>query len=574
MKEPATVSGPDVECHQGRNTPSHWFLVTHPAGVTDAVLNHAYPGQGTAESPFVVDFLPEDGSNPQRYSLSKKWIITLFQALATLAVAFVSTAYSGGVLEIIRFFHVSTTVAILGLSLFVFGFAIGPLLWAPLSEFYGRQIVFFFTYAGLVAFNAGAAGAQNIHALLILRFFAGAFGASPLTNSGGVVADMFDAKERGLALCIFAMAPFLGPTLGPISGGFLGEAESWRWVEGLMAILTGILWIVCSLFVPETYAPVILRRRAAQLSKITSKAYVSKMDLSITTTKAEQIKTTLLRPWVLLFSEPIVFLTAIYIAIIYGTLYFLFAAFPIVFQQQRGWSAGIGGLAFIGVAVSMLFAVAIAMVDNKRYLRVAAASPGGRAPPEARLPPAILGSVLLPVGLFWFAWTNGAETHWAVPVTASAVFATGLVGVFLSLLTYLVDGYTVFAASALAANSVLRSLFGAAFPLFATHMYRDLGVHWASSVPAFLALACTPCPLLFYWYGERIRMRCRYAAEAAAVLEKMHAAHEGQEGTVAVEGGLERAGGQQLLVSESRVVSSENDGTVMGDWGEVREQRK
>ncbi|KAK4123426.1 MFS general substrate transporter [Parathielavia appendiculata] len=512
-KGSATVSGPDIESQNRRNTPSHWFLVTHPSGVTDAVLNHAYPGQGTAESPFVVDFLPEDGSNPLQYPMSKKWIITLLQALATLAVAFVSTAYSGGVFEIIRYFHVSTTVAILGISLYVFGFAVGPLLWAPLSEFYGRQIVFFFTYAGLAAFSAGAASAQNIHTLLILRFFAGAFGASPLTNSGGVIADMFDAKE--------------------------------------------------------TYAPVLLRRRAAQLSKIAGKVYVSKMDLSVTTPKAEQIKTTLLRPWVLLFTEPIVFLTAIYIAIIYGTLYLLFAAFPIVFQQQRGWSAGIGGLAFIGVAVGMLFAVAIAMVDNRRYVRVAAAH-GGRAPPEARLPPAILGSVLLPVGLFWFAWTNGSDVHWVVPIVASAFFAAGLVNVFLSLLTYLVDSYTVFAASALAANSVLRSLFGAAFPLFTTYMYRDLGIHWASTIPAFLALACTPCPLLFYWYGERIRMKCRYAAEAAAVERELHAAHEGREAPVAV------AGGQtgRPPVSESGAVLSEDERTVVGDGEEVREKRK
>jgi hypothetical protein len=132
-KEPVSLPGPDVESQQGRNNPSHWFLVTHPSGVTDAVLKHVYPGQGTPESPYVVDFLPQDGSNPLQYSQSKKWTITLLQAIATLSVAFVSTAYSGGVIEIIRYFHVSTTVAILGVSLFVFGFAVGPLLWAPLS---------------------------------------------------------------------------------------------------------------------------------------------------------------------------------------------------------------------------------------------------------------------------------------------------------------------------------------------------------------------------------------------------------------------------------------------------------
>ena len=134
-KEPILTSGgpDDVEAQQGHNNPSHWFLVLHPDGVTDAVLHYPYPGHGTPESPYVVDFLPHDGSNPLQYSRSKKWTITMLQAVATLAVAFVSTAYSGGLIEIIKYFHVSTIVAILGVSLFVFGFAVGPLLWAPLS---------------------------------------------------------------------------------------------------------------------------------------------------------------------------------------------------------------------------------------------------------------------------------------------------------------------------------------------------------------------------------------------------------------------------------------------------------
>jgi MFS family permease len=132
----------------------------------------------------------------------------------TLAVAFVSSAYSGGVGEILKTFNIGSEVATLGISLFVLGFAIGPLLWAPLSELYGRQVLFFGTYAMLTAFNAGAAGSQNIQTLLILRFFAGAFGSSPLTNAGGVIADMFPASERGLAMSVFAAAPFLGPTIG------------------------------------------------------------------------------------------------------------------------------------------------------------------------------------------------------------------------------------------------------------------------------------------------------------------------------------------------------------------------
>ncbi|SCN77813.1 related to mfs-multidrug-resistance transporter [Fusarium fujikuroi] len=521
-----TANTTDVESQQINAKTSHFNLILDQVGLTDAVLNYDYTGHGTSDSPYLVEFLPNDSRNALNFSRSKKWLITILQAIATLAVTFTSTAYSGGLSSILMHFHVSTEVAILGVSMFVVGFALGPLIWAPLSELYGRQIPFFVSFMALTAFNAGAAGAPTMAALIVLRFFAGSFGSSPLSNAGGVIADMFEARDRGLATALFAMAPFLGPTLGPIAGGFLGEREGWRWVMGMTSIFTGVVWIVNSLVIPETYGPYLLRRRAAVLSKRSGKVYISKTDAGRPrTTIATQFKTGILRPWVLLIKEPIVLLTSLYMAIIYGTLYLCFAAFPIVFQQGRGWSPGIGGLAFTGVAVGMLFAVTGTILDNKRYARAAEAA-GGHAPPEARLPPSLVGSILIPAGLFWFAWTNGKDVHWIVSIIGSAFFACGLVSVFLSLLNYLIDSYVIFSASVLASNSVLRSLFGAAFPLFTTYMYKNLGIHWASSVPAFLAVACVPFPFLFYKYGETIRMKCEYAAEAANVLQKMRTKHE------------------------------------------------
>lgn len=182
-------------------------------------------------------------------------------------------------------------------------------------------------------------------------------------------------------------------------GGFVGETIGWRWIEGVMAIFTGVVWIACAFIVPETYAPVLLRRRAANLSKQTGKVYVSKQDVQQgKVSLGEAFKTALSRPWILLFREPIVLLLSLYMAIIYGTLYMLFAAFPIVYQEGRGWSQGIGGLAFLGVATGMMGAVAYSIWDNKRYIRAIENSPTGFAPPEARLPPAILGSICMPIG--------------------------------------------------------------------------------------------------------------------------------------------------------------------------------
>ncbi|KAG4031158.1 hypothetical protein MFRU_010g02830 [Monilinia fructicola] len=552
----------DVEGQKtARKRARHWELVFDQVHVTPEVLDYPYKGSGTERDPYVVEFIPDDRRNPMNFTMWKKWTITILLAFATLAVSFVSSAYTGGVDEILEMFNVGTEVVTLGVSLFVLGFAIGPLLWAPLSELYGRQVLFIGTYAMLTAFNAGAAGAQNIQTLLIMRFFAGAFGSSPLTNAGGVIADMFSASHRGVAMSVFAAAPFLGPAIGPIVGGFLGETEGWRWVEGLMAIFTGALWIIGGLTIPETYSPVILRRRANKMSSMTGKVYKSKIEVDYgSKSLSSEFKTALSRPWILLFTEPIVFLLSLYMAIIYGTLYMMFGAFPIVYQVERGWSAGIGGLAFCGVAVGMMFAVLYSLWDNKRY-NATAARHNNAAPPEARLPTAIIGSICLPVGLFWFAWTNSPSVHWIVSIIATAPFGFGMVLVFLSIMNYLIDSYVLYAASVLAANSVLRSLFGAAFPLFTTYMYKSLGIHWASSIPAFLALACVPFPYLFYKYGEPVRMKCKFAAEAARVLAEMRGSSTNEdEAEQRVEDMEEREARRLNLQGESESDDAMRDG--------------
>lgn len=297
--------------------------------------------------------------------------------------------------------------------------------------------------------------------------------------------------------------------------------RGWRWVMGFLGIFCGSVWIAGSLLIPETYAPVLLRRRAERLTKLTGKTYYSRVDIDQGRPNLkEAFRIALSRPWILLFREPIVFLLSLYMAIIYGTLYMLFAAYPIVYQEYRGWNQGVGALPFLGIMVGMLCAVAYTFWDNKRYIRVQELH-DGFAPPEARLPPCLVASCFIPVGLFWFAWTNYPWINFMASIAAGVPFGFGMVLVFLSIMNYLIDAYTIFAASVLAANSVLRSCFGAIFPLFTSYMYRNLGIHWASSIPAFLALACVPFPFLFYKYGYAIRKRCKFAAKSDAFIRKL-----------------------------------------------------
>ncbi|ORY28609.1 multiple drug resistance protein [Naematelia encephala] len=480
----------------------------------ETILAHNYPGAGTDSDPYIVDWIANDPEDPQRWPTVYKWSNIAIVSMATLAVALSSSAYSGGLESLIRDFGASEELLTGGISLFVVGFAFGPLLWAPASEVYGRRIIFIISYAMLTLWQGVTAASPNVAAVLVFRFLAGLFGSSPLANAGGTISDILDANQRGLGMALFAAAPFLGPALGPITGGFLGLTSGWRWVEGFLAIFCGVICLVLLLFSAETYAPQLLRRRAATLSRATGKHYRFRADAKKALVVSELFQASLLRPWKFLIYEPIVLILTIYTALIYGILYLNFAAYPIVFQELRGWNSGVGGLAFLGILVGVILSVTITIVYvNPQYIKIAKAN-GGRAAPEDRLPSSIWGGVLIVIGLAGFAATDGENVHWIAPIIFGIPFGLGVITVFLAVLGYLVDSYTIYAASVMAANSVLRSLFGAAFPLFTKYMYDALGIHWAAALPGFIAAAMIPFTYLFWKHGAKIRARCKYAADA------------------------------------------------------------
>lgn len=388
------------------------------------------------------------------------------------------------------------------------------------SELYGRQKLWVITHIAMVAFLGGSAGSQNITTLLILRFLAGTFGASPLVNSGGTIADLPLPAQRGLAMTVYCVAPFLGPVLGPVMGGFISENVGWRWVQGVCTIFIGVIGILGVIFIPETYGPVLLQKRARHLTKMNGKIYISVLEKSQGTKKPSEVFTrALFRPWIFLFLEPIVLIASIYMAIIYGTVYMFMGAMPIVYNEDRDWSEGIGGLSFLGIAVGVIFGLICAIWDNNtRYTKLILTK---SATAESRLPPAIIGAVALPIGMFAFAWTNYPSIHWSVSIILSAPFGFGCVLVLLPIINYLIDSYTIYAASVLAAAAIFRSIVGAVFPLFTTQMYHNLGIHWASSIPAFMTLICVPFPLIMYRYGMQVRMKCKYSFEAAETMKKM-----------------------------------------------------
>ena len=364
-----------------------------------------------------------------------------------------------------------------------------------------------------MAVNIAICFSQDLAGLLVLRFLSGAFGAAPLTNSGGVIADTFPPQDRGLAITVYALVPLFAPVLGPIVGGYVAGTLGWRWLMGMMALMSASALLVSLLVLPETYAPVLLRKRAQRLSKITGKVYVSAI-ADKNASFGDSLARTLPRPFLLAAHEPIILILAFYQAVIFGTLYLTFAAFPILYTDLRGWPQQSSGLSFVGVLFGMLFSVAFQLWDNHRYVKLVIELRPEAPPPETRLLGSCVGGVSIMIGLFWFAWTTSPSIHWTLNTAAGIPFGFGIVLVTISSTNYLVDSYTVFAASALTVCICARAMCGAAFPLFVRGLFAKLGVYWGLSIPAFLALLCAPFPFIFYRYGPGIRARCRYAGQA------------------------------------------------------------
>ncbi|KAK8211069.1 MFS transporter [Phyllosticta capitalensis] len=456
--------------------------------------------------------------NPRTMSLARRWLIVIIVSTSSLCVAATSSLYTSTYEQIEKKFHSSREVATLGLSLFVAGLGVGPMILSPLSEFYGRRAVYMGSYTFFLIWVIPSAVAPNMATILVARFLDGFSGSAFLSVAGGTVGDCFARHELSAPMMIYTASPFIGPELGPLVGGFINQYSSFRWTFYVMLIWIGVQLCLITLFVPETYHPALLRRKARKLRQETGNdawiAPIERMDKSI----AKTVLWSCIRPFQLLIFEPMCLNLCILSAILLGILYLFFGAFPLVFENNHGFTLSQVGLAFMGLFVGMILGISSDPFWRRNYARLVrqreeqGGEPGG-SEPEFRLPPTIFGAIVVPIALFGFAWTTYSSVHWIVPIIFSSFFGIGVIWTYSGIFTFLVDCYPLYAASALAANSFARSSFAAAFPLFGVQMYNNLGYQWASSVLAFLALAMAPFPYFFYRYGKKLRGNSRFASE-------------------------------------------------------------
>jgi len=461
----------------------------------------------------VVEFSgPDDPLHAQNWPMKKKVLTAVMLGYTTLVSAFTSSIFSTATRTVAAQYHVSTEVGLLGLSLYVLGFALGPTFWAPLSELRGRRLPIVISMFGFSIFQIGVAAAKDLQTIFLCRFWGGIFGACPLAVVAAIFSDMFDNRTRGLAITVFSMTVFTGPLLAPFIGGFIVESYlGWRWTEWLVAIMGFVAFFLDLFFLEETYPPVILISKAAELRRRTKNWGIHAKQEEIEIDFRELVTKNFSRPMRLLFTEPIVLLLSIYMAFIYGLLYLFLTAYPIVFQQIHGMSGGVGGLPYFGMIIGMICAGIYIALTQPSYNKKLAAN-NGIPVPEWRIPPIIIGGFSFAGGLFWFGWSGyKREIHWIVPTLSGLLTGFGLLSIFLQALNYLVDAYLMFAASAIAGNTFLRSLAGAGFPLFSQYMFKALGVQWAGTLLGCVALCLVPIPVAFLIYGERIRRKSAFA---------------------------------------------------------------
>ncbi|UZJ54118.1 hypothetical protein CBS101457_003438 [Exobasidium rhododendri] len=530
----STVGDMDADVEK-RGTEQHQ-LAAQADTDTDAVSGAHTSSSGTIQAPNVISNGKEKEERMGRTSLDAgkklvgwhpegdvdnpltwpKWkkirvlaVISSGSICVTCASSVVSSAYYGLEDEL----GASHEVAILGLSLFVTGLGIGPCLLAPFSEFYGRRPIYLLAFGGFFLLGFPVAFANNLPVFFIFRFLTGFAGSAFLSVAGGSVSDMWLPNDSLLPMSFYTVTPFLGPVLGPVYGGFIQSFSStWRWCFWVITIWSFIVWIAILLSAPETYAPVLLAKKARHLRTSTGdEGYYAQYEVDVAQKSlVKTIAVTGSRVFSLLVLEPMLLLLCLWCAVLLGILYLFFELYPIVFAKHN-FLPYQTGLSFIGIGLGCLIALATAPYWAARGKRQAEEN-GGVAPPESRLDMAKVGSILSPVGLFIFAFTTYANVHWIAPIIGSIFFGWAVIYIFISVFTYTVVQWRPVAASALGANSALRSSFAAGFPLFATQMAGRLGTVGTAALLAGLncLIDQIPLPFIFARYGPQLRARSRF----------------------------------------------------------------
>ncbi|KAM0234623.1 hypothetical protein ACHAP5_010017 [Fusarium lateritium] len=346
-----------------------------------------------------IEFWDDDVENPRNWSLARKRYVTTIVVFLSMNGSLASSVTAGSTDSIRDEFGISTVTVQLTTSVFLLGFCAGPLVFAPLSEFYGRRWMLYTTFFVYLCFTYLTAWAPNFGALLVGRLLAGAFAAGPLAIASGVLVDLWDKGECGNAMGILICTCWIAPALGTVISGFCQLEKDWHW--GMYACLwLGSFSMALMFTIPETHSSRILVHKAKRTRR---QGHDVQAEAEAASPKLVQLyKIALTRPWVLLL-DPICFLCCLYSCVMSALQYMLFTIYPLVFREMRGWNAGVSQLPILGQGVGAV--VGLIMVFGHTARRKKKANTGRDMLPEDHMVLAMIGGAGFPICMLWLSWS-------------------------------------------------------------------------------------------------------------------------------------------------------------------------
>ncbi|KAJ5267020.1 hypothetical protein N7478_009828 [Penicillium angulare] len=405
------------------------------------------------------------------------------------------------------------------ISLYLIGQAIGGIIFPSYSEAFGRKRLYIISTALYSVFCVIVGLSPSLTGVAIGRLCSGFLSAIPTIVVAGSIEDMFNSKDRVWLIFLWATVANMGLAIGPIMSSYITARLSWHWVFHIAAIITGITTIFI-FGMRESRPSILLVRQVAEIRKECGVPNLQALNPDYTPGIRAWARLALFRPIKLFFTEPIVFMVATISAVAFGLVYMFTEALPLVYQSM-GFSETSSSLPFVAIIIGLILGILTRIQDHRTISK--SVNQGLPLEPENKLLGFSIGAPMLAAGLWWFAWTIPplvTNVHWIVS-TASLVLIGYAVNEFDSVLAgYLADSYLSFAASGFAALSLVRSLGSAAFPLFATQMFKGIGANVASSILAGIATAFCIVPPLFSRYGRAIRARSKFACYSLQVYQE------------------------------------------------------
>ncbi|PLB44303.1 synaptic vesicle transporter [Aspergillus steynii IBT 23096] len=512
-----TDSRQEVEQGQISNSNEEKLGDATDMGRSDLEQGHHCPNKNVPDSAeaardeaFLVTFRPDDPENPLNWSKSLKWGVTAAVSGTGFVRIMVSTMMAPAIDTMAKELNMSITESTMALSVYLLATAFGPLIIGPLSEVYGRKPIFHITNVWFLAWNLACGFVHSKGLLISARLLAG-FGASAVYSLGyGVLGDVWSPEQRGRSLSLYLLIPLTGSAVGPIVSGFIVKYSTWRWMFWSTAILQVVLEVSSCLLFHESYAPLLLRRRAEKLRKDTGDpryhAEVETHEFGRST--LWQLSHSLSRPLRLLAFHPIIQMQAILEGIDYGLLYFALSSFSSLHVSAYRESIEISGLHYIAICVGTISGSQLCGPLMDYVYRRLTSNTGETQVPELRIPLLLPGVFFTPIGFLLYGWAAQYYLFWLVVDIGAALLSLGMQIFDTTLHAYVMDAYLEHVSSASAATQVLRSLLAFAFPLFSNSLYDSLGYGWGNSLLAFLSIGIAlPATGILWRYGANLRSR-------------------------------------------------------------------